>query len=77
MPEETNAAPLGPSLTPEAVGGDDEEAVFDEAAREKLLRPRACPPTPAAAAMVVLREPSSAVGCDRVGPYGVPRAGAV
>jgi hypothetical protein len=27
--------------------------------------------------MVVLREPSSAVGCDRVGPYGVPRAGAV
>lgn len=50
MPEETKAAPLGPSLTPEAVRGDEEEAVFDEAAREKLLRPRVWPPVPAAAA---------------------------
>jgi hypothetical protein len=57
MPEETKAAPLGPSLTPEAVGEHDAEAVLDEAAREKLLRPRACPPTPAAAAMGVHRGP--------------------
>jgi hypothetical protein len=57
MPEETKAAPLGPSLTPEAVGEHDEEAVLDEAAREKLLRPRVCPPTPAAAAMGVHRGP--------------------
>ena len=55
MPEETNAAPLGPSLTPEAVDEDEEEAVLDEAAREKLLRPRAWPPAPAAAAAMGVR----------------------
>lgn len=47
MPEETKAAPFGPSLTP---AEPDEEAAGLDVAREKLLRPRVCPR--AAAAMV-------------------------
>ena len=42
-------------MTPEAVGKDEDEALLDEAAREKLLRPRAWPPTPAAAAAMGVR----------------------
>lgn len=46
MPEETKAAPFGPSLTPAAP--DDEATGFD-AAREKLLRTKVRPPAAAAA----------------------------